>query len=66
MPTFDTIRGTAARPGMLSEHRLRLLQKQKKLPGVFSGNRFLVNVDALEEQLNRESLANVKAEEGKS
>ena len=54
MPTFKTIRQTAA-TGILPEHRLRLMQKQKLLPGIQSGNRFLVNVDALVEMLNTES-----------
>lgn len=51
---FKTIRQTAAL-GMLSEHRLRLLQKQGKLPGIQTGNRFLVNVAALAELLDAES-----------
>ena len=55
-PTFLTIRKTAA-AGILTEHHLRLLEKQGKLPGVRSGNRFLVNVPILVEQLDRESLA---------
>lgn len=37
-----TIRQTAKR-GPLTEHRLRLLQKQNRLPGFYAGNRFLVN-----------------------
>lgn len=54
MPRFKTIRQTAAL-GFISEHYLRLLVAQGKCPGVFSGNRFLVNVDALIEQLDAES-----------
>lgn len=53
---FLTIRQTAA-TGILTEHHLRLLEKQGKLPGVRSGNRFLVNVPILVELLNQESLA---------
>lgn len=52
---FLTIRQTAA-TGILSEHHLRLLEKQGKLPGIRSGNRFLVNVPILVEQLDRESV----------
>lgn len=61
MPTMKTIRQTAAL-GILSEHLLRIMLKQGRLPGVYSGNRFLVNVDALVSQLNSESIANVKTE----
>lgn len=52
---FLTIRQTAA-TGILSEHHLRLLEKQGRLPGVRSGNRFLVNTALLIEQLDRESM----------
>lgn len=51
---FQTIRQTA-RLGMLSEHNLRLRLAQGTLPGVYSGNRFLVNVPMLERQLDAES-----------
>ena len=44
-PTFLTIRQTAKK-GPLSEYCLRVMQKRGELPGVFSGNRFLVNYDA--------------------
>lgn len=54
IPTFLTIRQTAA-TGILREHHLRLMEKQGRLPGIRSGNRFLVNVPLLVEQLNRES-----------
>ena len=53
---FLTIRQAAA-TGILTEHHLRLLEKQGKLPGIRSGNRFLINVPILIEQLDRESLA---------
>ncbi len=52
---FLTIRQTAA-TGILSEHHLRMMEKQGKLPGIRSGNRFLVNTALLIEQLDRESL----------
>ena len=58
---FLTIRQTAA-TGILSEHHLRLLEKQGKLPGIYSGNRFKVNVDLLVDQLNRESAERVQAQ----
>ena len=61
MPTMKTIRQTAAL-GIVSEHLLRLMLKQGRLPGVYSGNRFLVNVEALVSQLNSESVENVKTE----
>ena len=44
--TFLTIR-QAAKRGILSEHRLRALVAQGRCPGVYSGSRFLVNVEAL-------------------
>ena len=57
-PQLLTIRQTAKTAGLLSEHRLRLMEKQGKLPGVRVGNRFMVNVDLLTELINRESAAN--------
>ncbi len=54
MPQFKTIRQTAA-TGIMTEHYLRLLVAQGRCPGIYSGNRFLVNVDALAEQLDAES-----------
>lgn len=59
MPTFKTIRQTAA-TGIISEHRLRLMQKQGLLPGIQAGNRFLINVEALIEMLDNESRSAVK------
>lgn len=59
MATFKTIRQTAA-IGIISEHRLRLMQKQGTLPGIWTGNRFLVNVELLVELLDAESRAAVK------
>lgn len=55
LPVFMTIRETA-KTGIISEHHLRLMEKQGRLPGVRVGNRFKVNVNLLMEQLNRESL----------
>lgn len=54
MPVFRTIRQTAAL-GILSEHRLRLMVAAGECPGIQAGNRFLVNVSALTEQLDRQS-----------
>lgn len=54
-PKFATIR-QVAQMGLLSEHHLRLLEKQGRLPGIRSGNRFKVNVPLLIEQLDRESV----------
>ena len=50
-PNFKTNRETA-REGILSEYSLRLLCAQGKLPGFFVGRRYMVNVDALIEQLS--------------
>lgn len=61
MPNFKTIR-QVARTGLLTEYRLRLLQKQGRLPGIYAGTRFLVNADALCRQLEQESLAAVVGE----
>lgn len=60
MATFKTIRQTAA-TGLMTEHYLRLLVAQGRCPGIRSGNRFLVNVDALAEQLDAESRKAVNA-----
>ena len=59
MPTFKTIRQTAAL-GILTEHRLRLMVAQGVCPGIRTGNRFLVNVDALVELLDKQSRVEVK------
>ena len=51
---FQTIRQTA-KLGILSEYNLRLRLAQGKLPGVYSGNRFLVNIPMLIEKLDDET-----------
>lgn len=51
---FLTIRQTAEAK-ILSEHHLRTMVKQGRLPGIRAGNRFLVNVPLLIEQLDQES-----------
>ena len=52
--TLLTIRQTAAR-GILPENRLRIMQKEGRLPGFMAGNRFYVNVEQLEEILRAAS-----------
>lgn len=59
-PEFKTVKQTA-RTGLITEYRLRLMVAQKKCPGVYNGNRFMVNVDALAELLERESRPEVTA-----
>ena len=54
MPPFKTIRQTAA-TAVLSEHRIRLMVAEGICPGIRTGNRFLVNVEALAELLDRQS-----------
>lgn len=61
MPTIKTIRQCAAM-GILPEHCLRTRLRQGKLPGFYSGSRFLVNVDMLVEMLHSESAAAVTQE----
>ena len=60
MSTFKTIRQVAAL-GVLPEYRIRLLVAQGKCPGIYAGNRFLVNVEALAEMLEQQSRGAVKA-----
>lgn len=59
MPKFLTIRQVAA-TGLLSEHRLRIMVAEGRCPGIQTGNRFLVNITALAEQLDLESRAGVQ------
>jgi len=59
MPTFKTIRQTAAL-GFMTEHYLRLMVAEGRCPGIRVGNRFMVNVEALAEQLDTESRATVQ------
>lgn len=58
MPEFKTIRQTAA-TGLISEHYLRLMVKRGECPGVWSGNRYLVNVQALAEILDAQSRSRI-------
>lgn len=50
---FETIREFAAR-GILTEHCLRLMVRAGEVPGIQSGNRFLINTLAFLKQLGQE------------
>lgn len=50
-PQMMTIR-EIARTGLLSEHALRLLLKEGKLPAIYVGNKALVNYDKLCQELH--------------
>ena len=54
MEGYLTIR-KAAQTGIMPENMLRTWLKEKKLPGVYAGTRFYVNMEALREQLETES-----------
>lgn len=58
MLIFKTIRQVAA-TGIISEHYLRQLVARGECPGVWSCNRFLVNISALAEMLDEQSRAAV-------
>lgn len=62
IPTFLTIRQTAA-TGVLSEHHLRMMEKQGRLPGIRTGKTFRVNFEMLIAQLDRESMEQAKHHE---
>ena len=47
-----------AKMGILSEYRLRALQHEGRLPGIFAGGTYLVDVELLQEVLRAESLKN--------
>ena len=51
---FLTIRDTA-KTGILSEHSLRLMQKQGKIPHIMCGTKCLINYPLLVEMLTEES-----------
>ena len=51
VPRFMSIR-EVAKTGLLPEYTLRLMEKQKLLPCVYSGRKCLINFDRLVEQLN--------------
>lgn len=54
MATFKSIKQTA-KMGVMSENYIRQLVAAKKCPGVYAGTHFMVNVEALVEQLDAES-----------
>lgn len=54
MAAFKTIRQTAAM-GLITENYIRLMVAEGRCPGIRVGNRFMVNVEALAEQLDKES-----------
>lgn len=51
---FKTVRQTAKHLGIF-EHFIRALVAQGRCPGIYSGTRFLVHVDALREFLDEAS-----------
>lgn len=56
MRKFETIRKAAALPEVpIGESCLRGMVKRGECPGIYSGTRFLVNVDALLDLLERKS-----------
>lgn len=57
MTNLQTIKA-AAKLGILPEHRMRELLKQGRLPGVYNGRKFLVNLPLLAAQIEQESLKN--------
>lgn len=61
MSNYLTIRQTA-KELEFPENRIRSMVKQGVCPGIYSGNRFLVNVGAFIEQLDKESRRNIKVE----
>ena len=52
MSNYLTIRQTAKELGF-PETRIRIMVKRGECPGIYSGNRFLVNVEALWSNLTR-------------
>lgn len=52
VPRFATIR-EVARMGFIGENALRVLVKQERCPGFYTGRVFRVNVGALIDALNR-------------
>lgn len=58
---FPTIRQAAKKPDCpLSEYQLRLRVAQGRCPGVYSGNRFLVDFEGLKELIRQEATASVR------
>lgn len=63
MNKFKTIRQTS-HMGILPEYRIRRLVSEGKCPGILSGNRFMVNVEALSEMLEKDSRRCMETSEG--
>lgn len=64
MSKLYRVREAAADPRCpFSEYRLRLLIAQARCPGVRVGNRFLIDLDALEEITRQEAVRNLKGVE---
>lgn len=57
MEGYLTIRQAAAK-GIMPEYRLRVWQKEGKLPGIYAGSRFYVNTVALKQLLDEETYKN--------
>ena len=57
---FQTVR-QAARYLEVPEHLIRSMVAQGECPGIYSGNRFLVNVEALREYLDTASRSSKEA-----
>lgn len=58
---FLTIR-QAAKRGPISEHQLRVMAAKGTLPGIYAGNRFLINYPLMLEMLDKMSTENLKKE----
>ena len=58
---FGTIRQAARRTDSpATEFRMRRWLAEGRLPGYYAGNRFMVDMEALDEMVREESLANAK------
>ena len=53
-PVFLSIHETA-KMGILSEHHLRVMNRTGRLPGIYAGRNFKVNIQQLYEVLQEES-----------
>ena len=63
MSSLFTVRQEVRNPECpFTEHRLRMMIAEGSCPGVRVGNRFMINHAALLEQVNVQSIANVRKE----
>ena len=63
MASLFTVRQEVKNPECpYTEHRLRRMIAEGTCPGVRVGNRFMINHAALLEQVNTQSVANIKME----